>query len=72
MKTWYFAECKACSEVKTFFCGNPSTTAFYLAEKDEEIQGWLSRHYGCELTLGWRDDHLDNLWERGYLNKDLT
>lgn len=71
MKTWYFAECKKCMEVKTFFCTNPGVTGAYLGEKDEEIQAWLTKHYGCELTMGWRDDHLDDLWSRGYVNKDL-
>ena len=71
MKTWYFAECKSCMEVKIIFVSNPSCTASLLGHKDTEIQAWLTKHYGCELTLGWRDDHLDALWERGYTNKDL-
>lgn len=71
MKTWYWAECKKCMEVKTFFCTNPSVTAAYLSDKDSEIQQWFSKHYGCELVLGWRDDQMDLLWEQGYTNQDL-
>lgn len=71
MKTWYWAECKKCMELKTIFVNNPSCTAFYLSEKDVEIQAWLSKHSGCELVLGWRDDQMDKLWEQGYTNEDL-
>lgn len=71
MKTWYFAKCDSCQEVKTFFCTNPSVTSAYLSDKDAEIQKWFSKHYGCELTMGWRDDHLDKLWDEGYTGKDL-
>lgn len=71
MKTWYFAKCKKCMEVKKFYVNNPNCTQVYLGEKSEEIQTWFSKHYGCELELGWRDDHLDKLWEEGYTNKDL-
>lgn len=71
MKNWYFAKCSTCCEIKTFFVSNPSVTAHYLGERDEEIQTWFSKHHGCELTLGWRDDHLDKLWDEGYTNADL-
>lgn len=71
MKTWYYAHCETCRELKKFFCTNPSVTSAYLSHKDEEIQVWFSKHYGCELKLGWRDDHLDKLWEMGYNYKDL-
>jgi hypothetical protein len=57
--------------MKTWFVNNPSTTAHYLSDKDVEIQAWFSKHYGCELTMGWRDDHLDKLWDEGYENRDL-
>lgn len=50
---------------------NPLCTAAYLGQHNEEISEWLLKHYGCELTLGWRDDHLDQLWEQGYTNADL-
>ena len=70
-KYWYFAKCDKCMEVKKFFVNNPSCTAVYLSDKDEEIQTWFMKHYGCELTMGWRDDHLDKLWEEGYTNQDL-
>jgi hypothetical protein len=72
MKTFYFAKCDKCKEVRYIFCTNPSVTAFFFSDKDEEIQGWLSKHNGCELTLGWRDDHLDSLWDEGYTSKDLN
>ena len=71
MKTWYYAKCDKCMEVKTFFVNNPGCTAHYLNDKDEEVQTWFTKHYGCELTLGWRDDHLEQLWNEGYTNKDL-
>lgn len=72
MKTWYCAKCENCYEIKRFFCTNPSVTAHYLSDKDEEIQNWFTRHYGCNITLHWRDDHLDALWNEGYTNKDIT
>jgi len=73
MKTWYFAKCDKCKEVKTFFVNNVICTSHYLGEesKSNSIGEFFVRHYGCELTMGWRDDHLDQLWEEGYLNKDL-
>jgi hypothetical protein len=58
MKTWYFAKCEKCLEVKKIFVSNPSGTA-------EEIQSWF-------VYLGDKDDHLDQLWDEGYSNKDLT
>jgi len=58
-------------EAKIFFVSNPNVTYDYLGNKSEEIQKFFSRHYGCELTLGWRDDHYDKLWEEGYMNSDL-
>lgn len=70
-KTWYHAKCASCKEIKTIFVSNPSCTSHFLSERDRQIQAWLTKHYGCELTLGWRDDHLDALWEEGYLNGDL-
>lgn len=69
MKTWYFAKCDKCCEVKIILVSNPTCSTAYL--DDREVQGWLEKHGGCELTLGWRDDHLDKLWEEGYTNKDL-
>ena len=71
--TWYFAKCASCMEVKKFFVNDPLRTHWLLGdeEKSTEIKQWFIKHYGCELTLGWRDDHLDQLWEEGYENKDL-
>lgn len=68
---WYFAECKKCMEVKYFFVDSPAYSAKMFQDKNEEIYAWFQKHYGCELTLGWRDDHLDALWEQGYTNNDL-
>jgi hypothetical protein len=50
---------------------NPIASASYLGAKSGNIQAWLTKHYACELTLGWRDDHLDQLWDEGYTNADL-
>lgn len=71
---WYFAKCNKCMEVKKFFVNDPIRTNLLLGTEDKstEIKQWFLRHYGCELTLGWRDDHLDQLWEEGYTNKDLS
>ena len=71
MKTWYFAKCATCMEVRNVMVSNPTCSAVLLEDKSQDIQQWLEKHYGCELTLGWRDDHLDKLWEEGYVNKDL-
>lgn len=70
MKTWYWVECKKCKELCEVMVNNPICSAHYLGPYSRQIQEWLTKHYGCELTLGWRDDHLDDLWERGYTNKD--
>jgi len=70
-KTWYFAECKKCMEVCRVMVNNPKCTAAYLGDYNRQISKWLIKHYGCELTLGWRDDHLDALWPQGYEVKDL-
>lgn len=71
---WYFAKCEKCKEVKTFFANDPIRTHLLLGdeEKSTEIKQWFQKHYGCELTLGWRDEHLDQLWSEGYVNKDLN
>jgi hypothetical protein len=70
---WYFAKCKTCCEVKYFFVNDPIYTYKLFGEekKATEIKQFFQKHYGCELVLGWRDDHLDQLWEEGYMNKDL-
>jgi hypothetical protein len=60
-------------EVKYFFINDPIYTHVMFGDQDKstEIKQWFIKHYGCELTLGWRDDHLDELWDEGYENKDL-
>lgn len=72
-KYWYFAKCDKCMEVAHVMVNNPICTMAYLGdeEKSAQIGLFLIRHYGCELSLGWRDDHLDKLWEEGYTNADL-
>lgn len=80
METWYFAKCDKCKEVKKFFVNDPLRSAKYFANQDTAtgeypeataIKQWFIKHYGCELTLGWRDDHLNQLWDEGYTNADL-
>jgi hypothetical protein len=80
METWYFAKCDKCKEVKKFFVNDPIRTVGYFDyfdpvekhyPKATEVKQWFIKHYGCELTLGWRDDHLDQLWDEGYTNADL-
>jgi hypothetical protein len=68
---WYFAKCDKCCEVKTFFVKNPIYSAGMFEKQSSDIGLWFEKHYGCELTLGWRDDHLDQLWKEGYTNEDL-
>ena len=73
MKTWYWAECEKCMEIQTFFVNNPNVTSSYLGDEEDNkrIGAWFQKHYGCELKMGWRDDHMDALWEKGYSNGDL-
>lgn len=79
-ETWYFAKCDRCKEAKHFFVNDPIRSMRYFGRPgsapDEypeatAIKQWFQKHYGCELTLGWRDDHLDQLWAEGYTNDDL-
>jgi hypothetical protein len=58
-------------EICYIFANNPTCTKHFLGNNDEKIQKWLQKHHGCELSLGWKDDHLDNLWETGYTVDDL-
>ena len=64
MKTWYRAVCFAHKETVDLFVNDPSTTAHYLAEKDNEIKAWLSKHYGCRLELVGDHDG-DRIWDAG-------
>jgi hypothetical protein len=58
-------------EAKYVMVSNPTCTFAYLGHRSEEIQTFLTKHYGCELKLLWRDDHLDSLWEEGFKSDDL-
>lgn len=69
MKTWYKVVCDSCGEAIDLFVSNPSCTAHYLKEYDEQIQAWLSNHYACRLRLICRDEALDDLWLCGYGTK---
>lgn len=66
MKTWYKAVCDRCGEAIDLFVNNPTCTKHYLSDNDAKIQAWLTRHYGCELRMVWRDGQMDKLWEDGY------
>jgi hypothetical protein len=66
MKTWYRAVCDEHGEAVHIFVNNPTCTAAYLSDSDQEIGEWLSNHHGCELRLIWHDLHLDKLWDEGY------
>lgn len=69
MKTWYYAKCDKCMEVAHIMVKSLSYSLHVLS--DQRVFDFMRKHYGCELTLGWRDDHLDKLWEEGYTGKDL-
>jgi hypothetical protein len=64
MKTWYRAVCFGHKETIDLFVNNPTTTAHYLADKDQAIQDWLSKHYGCQLELVGDFDG-DRVWNAG-------
>ena len=64
MKTWYRAVCFEHKETIDLFVNNPSTTALFLHEKDQEIQDWLSKHYGCQLELVG-EHQSDRVWNAG-------
>jgi|CXWL01.1.fsa_nt_gi hypothetical protein len=63
MKTWYRAVCDVHNEACYVMVNNPIMSKHYLEEHNENIHQWLSKHYGCELRLVWRDDQVDKLWE---------
>ena len=59
MHTWYDAVCNTCKEhadVMVMFNGRDKTSVFVDPYK---LGDFLSKHYGCELWLSWRDDQLD-------------
>lgn len=66
MKTWYIAVCDKCGEATHVMVNNPNCTQSYLGDESRQIQQWLTKHYGCELRLIWRDDQLDELWDSGW------
>jgi len=76
MKTWYFAKCEKCKEAINFFVNDPCYTYVMFGGPDDDgnysestrIKQWFQKHYGCELKLGWRDDHLDEMWDDGWVS----
>lgn len=63
MKTWYRVVCDQCKQFKKIYVSNPSCTAHYLSEKDEEIQAYLESHYSHNLRFIHSDLDMDNLWD---------
>tara|TARA_Y100000310_G_C20687167_1_gene819823 strand:+ start:1612 stop:1827 length:216 start_codon:yes stop_codon:yes gene_type:complete len=66
MKKWYKAVCDEHKEMIDVFVDTPSSTAFYLSEKDQQIYEWLGKHTNCRLRFIWQDRHLDECFEWGY------
>lgn len=66
---WYYAKCDSCMETAHVMVKSPYHTLRFLS--NPRVFYFLQRHYGCELTLIWRDDQLDKLWDAGYTNADL-
>lgn len=60
---WYRAVCDHHKEACHVMVTNPVCTEFYLGERNQEIQEFLTKHYGCNLRLVHRDDQLDQLWD---------
>lgn len=63
MQTWYRAVCDEHKECCTVMVTNPHRTHLYLMDRCQEIQEWLSKHYGCNLRLVHQDEDLDKLWD---------
>jgi len=61
MKTWYRAVCDAHKSMCHVLVSNPSWGATLLGEHDEDIQAWLTLHYGCNLRLIHHDEDLDKV-----------
>lgn len=66
---WYYAKCDRCMETAHVMVKSPYHTLRFLS--NARVFYFLQRHLGCELTLVWRDDQMDKLWEAGYNNSDL-
>ena len=66
MKTWYKAVCDEHKELIDIFVNTPSLTAFYLKDKDEFTQTWLSLHWNCKLRFIHSDEDLDEVFNAGY------
>lgn len=67
MKTWYRAVCDEHKEACHVLVSNPSCGAVYLSDRDQEIQEWLTKHYGCKLRLIHSDEELDALWDEYFI-----
>ncbi len=67
MKVWYRAVCHVHKEACHVMVSNPSCTAAYLSDRDQEIQEWLAKHAGCDLHLVHHDLDLDKLWDEYWI-----
>lgn len=66
MKTWYKAVCDEHKEMIDIFVTNVVITSLYLADKNDSINSWLSKHYGCNLRLIHNDSDLDECFNNKY------
>jgi hypothetical protein len=66
MKTWYSVICHKCGEGQHIFVTNPICTKDLLEDESLKIQKFMEKHYGCELSLIWRDDQIDKLFDEGW------
>lgn len=69
MHTWYRTVCDSCKEhvhlcvTSTFWVFDTSKNL--LGDEEKKIVGFLSKHYGCELRLVWRDDQYEEGMKTG-------
>ncbi len=72
MKTWYRAVCDSCKEACHVLVKSNLNVLepSQLPGHTDGICQFLSNHYGCELRLAWRDDHIDNLYAGEYQGLD--
>lgn len=66
-KYWYRAVCDEHKEACHVMVNNPQCTNHYLGDRSQEIQEWLTKHYGCELRLVHRDEQLDQVWDQYFI-----
>lgn len=51
MKIWYRAVCDTHKEACHIFVNNPICSYDYLKDYAQDIQDFMSTHYGCNLRL---------------------